>query len=67
MKRNFKKTSCGLLAAVMLLAVSGCSEGSSNSIAPAEVKASDSFKGNTEDVTLEKGDSYAIINIKDFG
>ncbi len=67
MKRNFKKTSCGLLAAVMLLAVSGCSEGSSNSIAPAEVKASDSFKGNTEDVTLEKGDTYAIIKIKDFG
>lgn len=67
MKRNFKKMRCGLLAAVMLLAVSGCSEGSVNDTAPTEVKTPDSFKGNTEDVTLEKGNTYAIIKIKDFG
>ncbi|HBH95928.1 MAG TPA: peptidylprolyl isomerase [Ruminococcaceae bacterium] len=69
MKRNFKKICCGLLAAVTALTVSGCSEGSSSGggYAPTEVKTSDSFKGNTEDVTLEKGDTYAVIKIKDFG
>lgn len=66
MKNTFKKITCGLLSAATLFAVGGCS-GSTSSTAPTEVKTSSSFKGNTEDVTLEKGDTYAIIKIKDFG
>ena len=32
-----------------------------------EIETPDSFKGNTIDVTLEKGDTYAVIKIKDYG
>lgn len=37
------------------------------STAAKEVDAGDDFKGNMEDVTLEKGDTYAVFKIKDFG
>ncbi len=47
-------------------------QGSGNSSAQGdysavEVKTPDDFKGNSEEVTLEKGDTYAIIKIKDYG
>lgn len=32
-----------------------------------EVESPAGFKGNVEDVTLEKGDTYAVIKIKDYG
>lgn len=66
MKKILKILTCGLLSASTLFAMGGCSQ-SQSSTDPAEVKTSSSFKGNTEDVTLEKGDTYAIIKIKDFG
>ncbi|MDE6579156.1 MAG: peptidylprolyl isomerase [Ruminiclostridium sp.] len=68
MKNTLKKMTCGLLSVVSIAASAGCAQSSSVSdTSPTEVKTSSSFKGNTEDVTLEKGDTYAIIKIKDFG
>ena len=71
MKNSLKKITCGLLSVVSIIASAGCSQsagsGNNSGTAPTEVKTSSSFKGNTEDVTLEKGDTYAIIKIKDFG
>lgn len=32
-----------------------------------EIETPDSFKGNTAEVVLEKGDTYAVIKIKDYG
>lgn len=66
MKKTLKNLTCVLLSAATLFSAGGCS-GSTGSTAPTEVKTSSSFKGNTEDVTLEKGDTYAVIKIKDFG
>lgn len=44
------------------------SPGNNNgSTAAKEVDAGDAFKGNMEDVTLKKGDTYAVFKIKDFG
>lgn len=68
MKNTLKKLTCGLLAVTALFAAGGCSQSDgSSSTAPTEVKTSSSFKGNTEDVTLKNGDTYAVIKIKDFG
>ncbi len=70
MKNTLKKLTCGLLSVAAVITSAGCSQnaaGGDNGTAPTEVKTSSSFKGNTEDVTLEKGDTYAIIKIKDFG
>ena len=69
MKNTLKKITCGLLAAASVIISAGCSQsaGSNSGTAPTEVKTASSFKGNTEDVTLEKGDTYALIKIKDFG
>ena len=68
MKNTLKRITCGLLSVVSIAASAGCAQSSSVSdTSPTEVKTSSSFKGNTEDVTLEKGDTYALIKIKDFG
>lgn len=70
MKNTLKKMTCVLLSIAAVITSAGCSQnaaGGDSGTAPTEVKTSSSFKGNTEDVTLEKGDTYAIIKIKDFG
>ncbi len=68
MNKALKNIVCGLLTVSAVITAAGCSEGGNGSpTAPTEVKTSDSFKGNTEDVTLEKGDTYAVIKVKDFG
>lgn len=57
-----------ILAAVSL---SACAEEKKSEVnIPGDIKvieAADGFKGNTEDVKLEKGDTYAVIKIKDYG
>ena len=64
MTEKGKKLLCGSLAAVMLLA--GCSENSGGgNINTVDTPAG--FTGNVGDVTIESGDTYAVITIQGFG
>ena len=56
---------CGISAAAVLL--SGCSgdDGKYGSIKT--IESPEGFTGNTGDVSIESGDTYAVITIKDFG
>ncbi|MCM1298116.1 MAG: peptidylprolyl isomerase [Firmicutes bacterium] len=46
---------------------SGASSAAADDYTKVEVETPDSFKGNTAEVVLEKGDAYAVIKIKDYG
>ena len=63
MNKKAIKLLCGSLAAIMLIA--GCSEKTDNGIN--EVLTPDGFTGNVGDVTIESGDTYAVITIKGYG
>ena len=61
MNKKGRNLLCGSLAAIMLLA--GCSENNGGST----VNTPADFKGNVGDVTIESGDTYAVITIQSFG
>lgn len=77
MKKNFLKAVAALSAAVMLL--SGCGNDAQTSGDNVEngtadaakgktfADPTDGFIGNTGDVTLDAGDTYALISVENFG
>lgn len=66
MKKNFLKAIAAVSAAVMLLA--GCGGSADNVLEEVVItKTGDDFLGNTSDVILEAGDTYAIITVEEFG
>lgn len=68
MKKTILSAAALLTAAALFVSCSESSEsGESGDSAITEVKTSDDFTGNIGDVTLETGDKYAVITIKDYG
>lgn len=66
MKKNFLMAIAAVSAAVMLLA--GCGGSADNVLEGVVItKTGDDFLGNTSDVILEAGDTYAIITVEEFG
>lgn len=63
MNKNGIKLLCGGLAAIMLLA--GCGGKTDDGVN--EVNTPDGFTGNVGDVTIESGDTYAVITVKGYG